>query len=170
MLARKGYTQGDPLSIFLYGMRVFPLIRKLKELHIDCVQPWYADNAAVLEAFQQLNFLYEDILRLGPGYGYIPNPSKWKVVVHLQHVVVVVDFFNTHGGRGFKICTGSRYLGGYIGKDIGCNEYVPKKVLGCTSTVNELAIIGSLSKVSSHCLYMSYQERAPLDLYPAGNP
>ena len=75
-IAREGSTQDNPLSMFLYGIGILPLIRKLKELHIDCVQPWYADNTAALGAFQQLDLLYEDILCLGPGYGYIPKPSK----------------------------------------------------------------------------------------------
>ena len=107
MLAKDGSIQGDPLSIFLYGVRIIPLIRKLKELHIDCIQPWYADDAAALGAFQWLNLLYEDILCLRPGFGYIPNPSKHKVVVHPHHVAAAVEFFNNRGGRGFNICTGS---------------------------------------------------------------
>ena len=96
-------------------------------MHINCVQPWYADDAAALGAFQRLNLLYKDILRLGPGYGYIPNLLKCKVIVHLQHVEAVVEFFNTRRGRGSEICTGSRYLGGYIDTDLGCGEYVNKK-------------------------------------------
>ena len=124
-------------------MGILPLICKLKKMHIDCVQPWYADDAPSLGLFQRLNLLYEDVLRLGPGYSYILNPSKCKVVVHPKHVVAAVDFFNTHEGLGFEICTGSRYLGGYVGTDLGRDEYAIKKVMGYTSIVKELATVAT---------------------------
>ena len=60
----------------------------------------FADDAAVLGAFQQLNLLYKDILQLGPGYGYIQNPSKCKVVVRLQYVAQQQLTFSTPVGAG----------------------------------------------------------------------
>ena len=48
MWSKEGQIQGDPISMFLYGIGILPLIRKLKALHPDAVQPWYADDAAAL--------------------------------------------------------------------------------------------------------------------------
>eukprot|EP00980_Cylindrotheca_fusiformis_P020650 scaffold7701_cov62-Cylindrotheca_fusiformis.AAC.1 len=42
--SREGVTQGDPLSMFAYGLALLPLIRKLKTLHPRVKQFWYADD------------------------------------------------------------------------------------------------------------------------------
>lgn len=42
-----GITQGDPLSMILYGLGLLPLCRSLRSLVPDTIQPWYADEAGV---------------------------------------------------------------------------------------------------------------------------
>ena len=74
--AKEGQIQGDPLSMFLYGIGILPLIRKLKDLHPDVVQPWYADDAAALAEWFRLVQLFDDLLLYGRGYGYFPNSAK----------------------------------------------------------------------------------------------
>ena len=44
---------------------------------------------------------------------------------------------------GFEICTGTRYLGGYIGCEDGRDKYITKKVLSWESTVRELAMVAN---------------------------
>ena len=124
MWSKEGQIQGDPLSMFLYGIGILPLIRKLKQLHVDCIQPWFADDAAALGEWYRLVLLYEDLLLYGKGYGYFPNPVKCKVVVHPGHEALAHEFFNVHRSLGFEICTGTRYLGGWIGTEVGRDEYV----------------------------------------------
>ena len=143
MWSKEGQIQGDPLSMFLYGMGILPLIRKLKQLHVDCIQPWFADDAAALGEWYRLVLLYEDLLLYGKGYGYFPNPVKCKVVVHPGHEALAHEFFNVHRRLGFEICTGTRYLGGWIGTEVSRDEYVTEKVLGWESTVKELAMVAS---------------------------
>ena len=108
--------------MFLYGVGVLPLIRKLKVLHPDVIQPWYADDAAGAGRWQQLGLFYEDLLLYGPGFGYNPNPAKCKEVVRPSDVEAAELFFNTQRGWGFEIVTGTRYLGGYIGTKLGRDE------------------------------------------------
>ena len=43
--SKEGTTQGDPLAMIAYGIRVLPLIRVLRSYHPQVYQPWYADNA-----------------------------------------------------------------------------------------------------------------------------
>ena len=119
MWSKEGQIQGDPLSMFLYGIGILPLIRNLKELHPDVVQPWYADDAVALAEWYRLVQLYDDLILLGKGYGYFSNAAKCKVVVREGHVEAAVEFFNTQRNMGFEICTGTRYLGGYIGCEVG---------------------------------------------------
>ena len=42
--SKEGSVQRCPLLMFLYDIGVLPLIRKLKKLHPDVLQPWFADN------------------------------------------------------------------------------------------------------------------------------
>ena len=44
---REGTPQGDPMIIFVYGVSLLPLIRKLKEPN-NVLQSWYADNFAAI--------------------------------------------------------------------------------------------------------------------------
>ena len=43
--SKEGVTQGDPLAMIAYGIRVLPLIRVLRSDHPQVYQPWYADDA-----------------------------------------------------------------------------------------------------------------------------
>ena len=43
--SKEGMTQGDPLEMIEYGIRVLPLIRELWDAHPQVTQPWYADDA-----------------------------------------------------------------------------------------------------------------------------
>ena len=45
MYNKDGMTQGEPLAMISYGLRVLLLIRELQEAHPNVTQPWYADDA-----------------------------------------------------------------------------------------------------------------------------
>ena len=45
LCSQEGVTQGDPLSMHLYGVGMLPLIRTLKEPG-KWIQNWFADDAA----------------------------------------------------------------------------------------------------------------------------
>ena len=85
MWPKDGQIQGDPLSMCLYGIGLLLIIWKLKQLHVDCIQPWFADDAAALGEWYHLILLYEDLLLYGKSFGYFPNPAKCKVMVHPGH-------------------------------------------------------------------------------------
>ena len=76
MLTKEGQVQGNPLFMFLYGIGIILLIRKLKELHPEVVQPWYVDDSGALTEWFGLVLSYEDLLLYRPGFGYIPNPTS----------------------------------------------------------------------------------------------
>jgi hypothetical protein len=44
LFSKEGVTQGDPLSMFAYGLGILPLICKLKSKFTNMNQPWYADD------------------------------------------------------------------------------------------------------------------------------
>ena len=76
MWSKDGQIQGDPLAMFLYGIGIIPLIRKLKVLHPDIVQPWYADDDAALAEWLWLVQLFVDLLLIPKRVWIISKPSK----------------------------------------------------------------------------------------------
>ena len=43
--SKEGVTQGDPLAMIAYGIRVLPLIQELRDAHPRVTQTGYADDA-----------------------------------------------------------------------------------------------------------------------------
>ena len=46
ILSREEVTQGDPLSMVLYGITLVPLVEELRAADLGLLSPFYADNAA----------------------------------------------------------------------------------------------------------------------------
>ena len=79
--SKEGVTQGDPLTMFAYGIGVFPLIRELRNAHPRVTQPWYADDAGAGGTFQQILEHFRDLQASVPDRGYYPEPTKSILVV-----------------------------------------------------------------------------------------
>ena len=59
-----------------------------------------------------INWRYCNSLKFnGPARGCYPEPTKIIMIVHPNNLEAG-ELFGVH--RGFKVCTGARYLGGYI--------------------------------------------------------
>jgi hypothetical protein len=103
--SREGVTQGDPLSMILYGIRMLPLIRKLKVEFPNLYQPWYADDAGAAGGFEEIHSMFDRLVELGQKYGYYPEQSKSIIVVSNKNLSRALEFF-----EGFNVTTGNRYL------------------------------------------------------------
>ena len=117
LFSKEGATQGDPLSMIIYGMGMLPLTHSLKRQIKDCLQPWYADDAAAGGKFDAIARYYNVLLAEGPGRGYYPEPTKSILVVKPQSVERARAQF---AHLGFKVVTGTRYHRGYIGDEAAC--------------------------------------------------
>ena len=73
VLSREGTTQGDPLAMGMYALGILPLIRKLDHL---AKQVWFADDATTGGKLKQLREWWDEIISVGPSYGYFANPKK----------------------------------------------------------------------------------------------
>ena len=71
--SREGVTQGGPLAMITYRIRILPLIKNLKQAIPDVTQPWYADNAGALGTFTRLENYFDSLTHQGPGQGYTLN-------------------------------------------------------------------------------------------------
>ena len=58
LASMEGVTQGDPLSMILYGIGMLPLTRLLKKDVPGCNQPWYADDAGTADSFDDIILYY----------------------------------------------------------------------------------------------------------------
>jgi hypothetical protein len=125
--------------MFAYGIGVLPLIRRLKRNHPRLFQPWYADDAGAGGTFDDIRAMFEELQRIGPAYGYFPEPTKSILVVPPAMVDLATEYFHDHH---FKITTGSRYLGGFIGSKGSCEEYVKGKVLSWETSIKDLSQAG----------------------------
>ena len=76
ILSREGVTQGDPLSMVLYGLALTPLAETIRAAVLTVVQPWYADDAAMAGPVSGIAEAQRLLLELGPRWVYFPEPDK----------------------------------------------------------------------------------------------
>ena len=91
-------------------MCIFILIMQFS----DVMQPCYDDNAGALGKFDNLEKYFKSLKCNGPARGYYPDPTKIILSVHQKNLKARELFGRC---RRFKVYTGARYLGGYIGND-----------------------------------------------------
>lgn len=150
LLRREGITQGDPLSMHLYGLASLPLIRELRTRMSspDCelVQSWYADDSTAMGPAPQVCQWFSLLCELGPKYGYVPQPQKTTVATRptIQDQARVEWLFWPKW-PDLQISHGNRYLGGYVGTrrgDVFC-LLLEKKVERWTCAVERLTVLAA---------------------------
>ena len=85
ILSKEGVTQGCPLAMILYGVALLPLSEVLRRKVPEAVQPWYADDAAMAGRASEVRELMTLLTRLGPQFGYYPEPAKSILIVNGRH-------------------------------------------------------------------------------------
>ena len=83
LLSQEGVTQGDPLSMALYGIALLPLAEVLREASPNVLQPWYADDAAMQGTATDVAATFKLLIKVGPMFGYHPEPAKLIVICPL---------------------------------------------------------------------------------------
>jgi len=96
-----------------YGLSTLPLIHQLKSKFPELQQAWYADGSAVAGPWDLLSCHFHCLTLLGSTYGYFPKATKSDLVVSSPHQSAAQAFFST---LGLMVCSGHRYLGGFIGE------------------------------------------------------
>ena len=100
--------------MLIYGGVLMPMVRQLKEDYSPVVQPWYAGDAGSTSHFDAIEAFFKDLVKIGPDFGYFPEPSKSILIDRSRNIESGRLFFNEQRRRGFQITTGHRYLGGFI--------------------------------------------------------
>ena len=122
--------------MFAYDIGVLPLIRQLKAEFPAVEQRWYADDAGAGAKFSEICRIFSRLVEIGPNFGYYLEPSK-SILVVPQHNLEAAQA--TFADMNFKITTGSRYLGGFIGEDSALREWIQGKTETWAEAVTELA-------------------------------
>jgi len=141
----EGTTQGDPLSMSIYGIAILPLISHLDGL---CRQLWFADDASAGGRVEFLREWWRKLKELGPAYGYHPNPSKTWLLVKEQCLEKAKDIFN---GYGINITSaGHRHLGSVLGGDEFLEAFVKAKI---STFADELEQLCKIAKTEPQAAY-----------------
>ena len=102
---------------------------------------WYADDALAGGSLQNLRCWWDNLICLGPDFGYFPNAVKTCLIVKPQHLHKARALF---WGIGVVITdAGKRHLGSALGTDEFLNSYVQNKVskwVGEMEKLSEIAI------------------------------
>ena len=124
---------GGPLAMISYRIVIFPLIKNLKWAIPGVTQPWYANKAGFLGTFARLE-TYLDFLKFqDPGQGYRPEQFKSVLIVHLENIKAGKVFGRHHG---FRVCTCSCYLQGYIVDDESKRDWFRERTLPWENNIN----------------------------------
>ena len=138
LYSKEGVTQGDPISMFIYGIGLLPLIRQLKAEFPTVQQPWYADDAGAGGKFDAIRHHFERLQEIGPNFGYYPESSKSILIVPQHNYESALEYFQD---LSFTVTTGSRYLGGFIGEDAPLREWLRSKTEDWEAAISELASV-----------------------------
>lgn len=115
LYSEEGVVQGDPLSMFVNATATLPLIEQLKDEN-KYTQIWYADDSSAIGNIDNIHGWIEKLLRIGPYYGYFPEPTKSSLVVKESMMTQAKSSFDE---LGINVVTSHRFLGGVIGDLIG---------------------------------------------------
>ena len=119
-----------------YGIGILPLIKNLKRKIPEVTQPWYADDARALGAFAILETYFDSLICQVLGRGYHPNPTKSVLIVRPENLEAVKVFGARHA---FRVCTGARYIGGYIGDDKSKRDWLRERTLTWYKNFNTIS-------------------------------
>jgi hypothetical protein len=96
----------------LYGLSLTPLAEAIRHSVPTAVQPWYADDSAMVGPIPSIATAQRLLLQLGPRRGYFPEPEKSILISKPDTAptdLAELTEFN------FNHSHGHRYLGGFIG-------------------------------------------------------
>ena len=114
ILSREGFTQGDPISMVLYGITLVPLAEKLRTADPGLLLNFYADDVAFDASARGSAQLLKLLMKRGPDWGYFPEPDKSLFISDTpgQEEAAKREFVKE--GLDLNFISGSQYLGANI--------------------------------------------------------
>ena len=136
LLSEEGVTQGDPLSMVLYGIALAPLTKRLRAEEPVAMQAWYADDCAIRGPASKVASVMQRLMELGPAWGYFPEPDKSVVICDPSREEALKAAF---GELQFRYSDGERYIGTFVGSKEARAAWLAPKVKAWAEGVRRLA-------------------------------
>ena len=154
----------------MYAIALAPFQKRL--IHL-CNQVWFADDASGCDTFVKMRMWFDELVALGPQYGYYPSADKCILVSKQSRLAAALESFKGTGVavqlEGSKdtgvdaLTTGARHLGAAVGTTAYQHEYISNKVKIWVDSVKTLARI---AKSEPHAAYSAYPLLAePVDVF-----
>ena len=148
LYSREGIIQRDPLSMFLYAIATLPLIEQTQLESLT--QLWYADDASALGSFPSLLQWFECLQRVGPSFGYFPEPQKCYLIVKGSMIESASSVFE---GTGVNVVSSCRFPGGVIGDHSGKVLFVNEKVEKWSKAIQ---LLSSVAKQQPQAAFIGF--------------
>jgi hypothetical protein len=148
LLSQEGVTQGDPLSMIIYGVALAPLSKNLRESVPSVMQPWYADDMAMVGPSSGIARCMSLLEELGPARGYFPEPSKSILISDPEKQA---DARHHLTGFAFKYVDGSRYVGSFIGTDEARDAWLQPQIEDWIFGIKQLAKVAQRFPQTAYC-------------------
>ena len=128
ILRREGVTQGDPLSMILYGITLVPLAEDLRAAYPWLLYPFYTDDAAFDGLVRCSAWLLKLLMKRGTDRGYIPEPDKSLFISDTPEQEEAAKQEFSVERLTLNFVSGSRYLGAYLGPQEELEAWVKPQV------------------------------------------
>jgi hypothetical protein len=156
LLSEEGVTQGDPLSMLLYGLALVPLAETLRAAFPDVLQAWYADDSVLQGKTSGIASCMAELKRLGPARGYLPEPAKSILICAPADRPAAETRLEAFG---FNYTEGNRYVGGFLGTEEALSQWLEPKIQQWVSGVESLAQVAKRYPQTAYAgLAMSLQQ------------
>ena len=154
--SEEGYTQGDNAAMAGYSLGTRPLIDHLLDPEIYGLeeiirQVWFADDSAGAGKLKALLLWWKEIMRIGPKYGYFPNPAKCVLIV--KNPKLEKEAEELFGKYNMEFTTGNRHLGAVLGSTQSKVEFITQKVEEWVDDVKQLAKIATSEPQAAYTGY-----------------
>ena len=133
----------------MYALATVPLITKITAN--GCKQICYADDAASGRKLILIRTWWQQIIDIGPKYGYHPNQSKSWLIVKPKHLNQAQHLFND---TGIRITTeGHHYLGTALGESNSLRQLPHSKVESWKQEIERLSLIAETQPLAAHAAF-----------------
>ena len=152
-----GTTQGDPVSMAIYGIGVTPLISMLIDIAATSTESQvgvlaYADDFLAAEKLDDLRKWRDTLTIIGPKFGYYPESTKTWLVVKPYVSQRTNKIFS---GTKIKIASeGHRYLAGIFSAEEFKYTYMGEKVMEWINQLEVLSKIAVVEPQTAHCVFV----------------
>ena len=154
----EGTTQGDPVAMVVYATAIIPLLlmvmailKEKKCLERTAKTAAFADDFSAAGTVKNLLEWWEELSKLGPKFGYFPEPSKCWLIVKPDYYDSANSVFKDTGVKITK--EGKRHLGAAIGTNDYREEYIREKIDNWRS---ELKILVEIANTEPQAAYSCY--------------